>query len=302
MFKNAIVYSVTPGYRIDADLLSRRPARPCSALETRTDGFAAPRDGDLVHLVGGHQLICWETEDKILPGSVVAEATASRIEQIEEEQDRKVGRKEARDIKERVIEELLPKAFVQHRRTLAILTKRYFVINTSSHARAEDMVSAMLKVFDGVIGFRPLQTTASPTSAMTGWVASGESPEGFSIDDNLELRAATNGQAAIRYTNHTIEGQEVRDHIAAGKVATRLGMTWMDRISFVVDDKLHVKRIRLLDLLTEQAEQQAAEGDQFDADVLLFTGEFDKLMDDLTLAMGGVAKLEGDLIGGHDGN
>ena len=33
MFKNAIAFLVTPGFRLDPDYLSRRTARPCCANE-----------------------------------------------------------------------------------------------------------------------------------------------------------------------------------------------------------------------------------------------------------------------------
>ena len=71
---------------------------------------------------------------------------------------------------------------------------------------------------------------------MTAWVAAGEAPHGFTIDQDLELRSPDN--AVVRYAKHTLEGDEVRQHIAQGKVVTRLALTWRDKISFVLNDKL----------------------------------------------------------------
>lgn len=296
MIKNAIVYLATPGFKFDSELLSRNPARPCSAFEQRTAGFCEPVKGSgLVHAVAGHQVICWETEDKILPGSVVSDQLAERIEKIETEQDRKVGRKEARDLKDRIVEELLPKAFVQHRRTHAVLSGRYFIINTSSVARADDLMLTLSRALDS-LPFKMVSTNIAPMSAMTQMVAEGESPDGFTIDDTLELVAASETAAKIRYAHHRVDGPEVSSHIASGKVAVKLGMTWNDRVSFVLDEKMHIKRISLLDIVMEDRADPETADEVFDADMALSVGEVTKLLDDLIGALGGLTKPEDDLL------
>ena len=90
---------------------------------------------------------------------------------------------------------------------------------------------------------------------MTGWVADGDAPGGFSIDQDMELRSAEN--AVVRYSKHALDGEEIPQHIAAGKVVTRLGMTWGDKISFVLDEKMQLKRLAFLDILKEEADNQA---------------------------------------------
>jgi len=126
----------------------------------------------------------------------------------------------------------------------------------------------------------------SPSSAMTGWIAGGEAPTGFSIDQDMELRSAEN--AIVRYAKHPLDGDEIPKHIAAGKVVTRLGMTWGDKISFVLDEKLQVKRVSFLDILKEETDGQAEnEDERFDLDFTLMTGELNRLLKDLLMALGG---------------
>lgn len=303
MIKNAIIYRVTPGYRFDPEILGRHPARPCGALEQRTAGFTEPckhSTNGLVHSVSGYQVICFESETKLLPGSVVSDAVAERIEKIEGDQVRKVGRKEARDIKERVIDEFLPKAFVQHQRTLAVLTSKYFIVNTSSTARADDLLSCLGTALNHQVPLQPLNTIISPMSAMTGWVADGDAPDVFTIDDTLELRSANEVQAAIRYIHHDLGGPEVAKHIAGGKIAVKLGMTWNDRVSFVLDTHLQLKRIALLDIVTAEAEEPEDAMEVFDADLTLSVGEVTQVIDWLVSALGGVVKPEADLIEGKE--
>lgn len=297
MLKNIIAYAVTPGFKIDPELLKRRPARHCGALEQHANGFCAPRDdGELVYPVAGYQVICWETEDKILPSSVISDVVKSKIDQIEEEQGRKVGRKEAREIKEQTVDELLPKAFIQRRRTIAVLTDKYLLINTSSLARSHAFMECLGRALEN-LHFRPLFPSKSPFIMLTGWASVNEAPAGFTLDNELELRSITDGASKIKYIHHDIGGPAVSDYIAAGKVVTQMAMTYNDRLSFVINDRLHFKKLAFLDIVHEEIEANTQEADDlFDADITISIGECLKMIDAIIEAMGGQAKQESDLI------
>ena len=65
-------------------------------------------------------------------------------------------------------------------------------------------------------------------------------------------------------------------------------MTWGDRISFLLNENLQIKRLSFLDLLKEQADSQAEnEDERFDIDFTLMTGEVAQLLNDLLEALGG---------------
>lgn len=128
-------------------------------------------------------------------------------------------------------------------------------------------------------------------SAMTEWLVANDAPAGFTLDSDLELRSASESQSAIRYVRHDIGGPEIAAHITAGKLVTKLGMTWNDRISFVLTDKLHLKRLAFLDILREQSAQEIESGtEQLDADFTLMAGELSALFNDLLIALGGEQK------------
>lgn len=136
-----------------------------------------------------------------------------------------------------------------------------------------------------------LDTQRSPASAMAEWVAGGSIPGKFTIDQDLELRAADASKATVRYARHDLAGRDIRDHLAAGKTVVRLGMTWNDRISFVLTETLQVKRLAFLDIL--KREEGGESGDERDAeekfaiDFALMTGELSLLLADLVRALGG---------------
>jgi recombination associated protein RdgC len=297
-FRNLRIYRLQRKLEIDLaqldEQLSRRPLARCGSFEMASRGWVFPRqEGAFVHAVNRQWLLALGVEQKLLPAAVVRQTAQERAALIESEQNRKVGRKEMRDIAERVTEELLPKAFSQRRTTWGWLDPLHgwLVVDAGSDARADEFMEMLLATLDNIAP-RPLQTQVSPQSAMTGWLASGEAPASFTIDSDLELRAASESQAAIRYVHHDIAGPEIAGHIAAGKIATKLGMTWNDRISFVLTDKLHLKRLAFLDSLKEQAGTTDNAEEQFDADFALMAGELAHLFDDLLVALGGEMKTE----------
>jgi recombination associated protein RdgC len=120
----------------------------------------------------------------------------------------------------------------------------------------------------------------------------GDAPLRFVIDQDLELQAADKTKATIRYTRYPLEAREIRQHLTSGMYATRLGLTWNDRISFVLTEKLQVKRIEFLALGKDagqdgsEREQEIAAQEQFEIDFLLMTGELHQLLTDLGQALG----------------
>jgi recombination associated protein RdgC len=298
-FRNLRLYRLQRGLKVDLAefdaMLGRRPLARCGSFEMASRGWVFPRqEGAFVHAVDRQWLLALGVEQKLLPSSVIRQTAQERAAVIESEQGRKVGRKEMRDLVERVTEELMPKAFSQRRTTWAWLdpVNGWLVVDAGSDARADEFMETLLATVDDIAP-RPLQTQLSPMSAMTAWLGEADAPAGFTLDSDLELRAASESQSAIRYVHHDIGGPEIAAHIAAGKLVTKLGMTWNDRISFVLTDKLHLKRLAFLDVLKEQAEQLAEGGDeQFDADFALMAGELAQLFADLLVALGGELKPE----------
>lgn len=293
-FKNLQLYRLPQGWAAEADSfeqqLARLPLQDCGATDPRSLGWVVPRDGgSLLHSVNQQWLIALGVEDKLLPASIVKRLASERAREIEETDGRRIGRRELRELQEQMTLELLPRAFIRRRTTFAWIDRGngWLLVDAASPAKAEEVLEHLRRSLDSLPAkvVKPLQ---SPSAAMTGWVAAGEAPAGFTLDQDLELRSAE--KATVRYANHPLEGDEIRQHIADGKVVTRLAMTWNERISFVLNDLLQIKRLAFLDILKEQSESQAEGADErFDIDFTLMAGEVAQLLADLMAALGGEA-------------
>ena len=122
---------------------------------------------------------------------------------------------------------------------------------------------------------------------MAHWIGSREAPAAFSVDRDCELKMPDDQKSTVRYSRHTLETDEVAQHIASGKVPTRLAMTWNERVSFVLTDLGTVQQIKLLDVVLDGASERGKDDDGFDTDTALITGELQALIPDLIEAMGG---------------
>ena len=110
---------------------------------------------------------------------------------------------------------------------------------------------------------------------------------GFTVDRECELKAADEEKAVVRYARHPLDIEEVQAHIAAGKLPTKLALTWDDRVSFMLTEGLQLKKVSFLDTVFED---KAADDGGFDTDVAIATGELSKLIPDLIEALGGEAE------------
>jgi recombination associated protein RdgC len=302
MFKNAITYLVTPVFCLNPEILARFPARPCAPHESRTMGFTAPCNHStdkLAHHVSGYTLICLETEDRLLPCSVVAEEVEQRAIDLEKLQGYKPGRKQMRELKERVTAELLPKAFTQKRLTLGVFAGKYFMVDTSSPARADLMLKALRSALD-VLPLAHIQTQQQITGAMIQWLL-GTTPHGLTVDDCVELEKAESGNPTITYKRTMIDENDMYRRIRDdGYVPRKIGITLSDRLSFKVDSRLHLNQLTMLELMQldsrDRRDQAEDVAQAFDADVTLMVGELVSTMNRLINELGGLAQPEKDLL------
>lgn len=185
--------------------------------------------------------------------------------------------------------ELLPRAFIiAHDTYVWIDTVHHWVaIDAAATAKSDEVLGLLAKTLTP-FPIVPLHVEMSPAAAMTQWLYEDEAPAGFTIDQDTELRASGESRATVRYVRQSVELEDVRKHVQAGKQCTRLALTWNDRVSFVLTENLDIKRVAPLDVLKEHQDAQAAnEAEQFEADLVLMSGELARMLTDLVAALGG---------------
>jgi recombination associated protein RdgC len=294
MFKNLVFHRLPENWSMSAaDLesqLANHTLRPCGPFDMSSRGWVpVTQGGRLLHTVNQQHMIALGTDDKLLPGSIIRQVAQEKAEIQAAEQGFPVGRKQMRDLRARVADELRARALTRRRVTRAWIDPAagWFAVDASGMPRAEAVVETL---GDTLGSFAPVavQTERSPQAAMAAWLSRGEAPSRFTIDDDLELQSADKVKAIVRYTRHPLDAKEVRGHLNAGKYPTRLGLTWNDRVSFVLTDKLQVKRLDFLEMNKDDTQADEVDpAEQFDIDFAVMAGELANLLKDLTAVLAG---------------
>ena len=297
-FRNLKIYHLSAAWTLFGDdleaALARQAFQPGNNLEMQSIGWVPPREnGGLAHAVSGQILMSLRAEKKLLPATVINQVAKFRAQEIEEQQGYKPGRQQMKEIKERVTDELLPRAFSIYRDTRVWIDplNHWLVIDAAASARADEVIGILSKCVDP-FPLENLYVAQSPAAAMTGWLAEDEAPANFTIDQDTELRSSGESGAAIRYVKHSIDAEDARRHIQSGKQCTRLALTWADRVSFVLTEGLDIKRLSPLDVLKESNDTTTSnDTEKFDSDMTLMTGELAKLLAELVDALGGEKRI-----------
>lgn len=299
-FKNLCVFRITRPIDLEPDVMAPRLAdqafRPAGKLEPSSTGWVPPLglvDAPLIHETNGYAMLCARREERILPAAAVREVLEARIDAVEDKTGRRIRGKARADLRDEVVLDMLPRAFTRSRRTFAYVDPRegWLIIDAASPKRAEE-VTALLRESLGSLPIAPLAVTASPVDLMTAWLATGSAPDGFVIEDECDLSEPGEGGGVVRVRRHDLDAAEIRAHLDAGKRATRLALGFEDRLSFLVDEHLLIKRLKFTAVVQDEAAGVHAETDaeRFDSDFAIMSLELARFLPQLTAAFGGLAE------------
>lgn len=263
--------------------LSECALKPVGPMELSSRGFIAPYGRDATELVVRAGRSLWLTvggEDRLLPGSVINDAVVKKLAAIEQAEGRKPGGRTRKRIKDDIIVDLLPRAFVRPSRidTLIDLDLGIVAVDTSSRKAAENVVSEIRRAL-GSFPALPLNAEVAPSRVMTFWVDGEPLPEGLTVGDECELRAPLAHGAVIKCHGQELDSDEIREHLAAGKQVTRLALNLDDHVSFVLGEDLVVRKFKLLDGAVDTLENTEREDlrAELDARFALMAAELKRL-------------------------
>lgn len=299
-FKNLSIFRLTEAFTLSPDELEQKlgqiPFRPCGGHEEFSFGWTAPlgkTSEQLAHSANGFMMICAKKEEKVLPAAVVNELVQEKILESEDQQGRKLSKKERTAIKDELIFELLPKAFTFSRKTYAYIDAKggWLVVDAASAKKAEDLLSLLRKCL-GSLPAVPPNTLEKPINSMTQWLLTNQAPADITIEDECELRSPEEEGGIIRCKRHDLSLPEIKNHLDTGKEVIKLALSWSDRLSFIVDEHLAIKRLRFLDLIQDQVAdiETYDEAEQFDVDFSIMSLELANFLPRLMELFGGEQK------------
>ena len=260
-YKNAIIYLLPDGWQLEAgfaEKLEQAAFTPCMGLDWFSEGFAPPTpfSSDFVFTAQNSNRVCLKHEEKVLPSATVRDLVHEKVAEIQEAEARNVGHKEKQQLKEQIVDDLLPRALTQSRRTEAIFdTERgYLLVNEASDKRAEQMLIKLREALGGLKVAMPY-TRESPSSLMTEWLLQGHAEGDFELGYNVLLQGVGDVVPKVKISKKDLTHPEVIQHAKNGMKVVELELEWREQISFTLTQNFALKRIQFLDVLQEEAEQ-----------------------------------------------
>lgn len=298
LFRNALVFTFADGWTPPdiaemESFMDKLRFMPTGPTQQQSLGWVPPRGGEfdpLVESIDGQLILKVRCETRKVPSAAVNAKVDERAKAIEEEFGRRPGKKERKELKEQVTLEMLPNAIPSNKVMVFWIDRENnrIVFDATGYSLVDDVITMLVTMFTDLnnsIMVRPLSCKTSPTAAMSAWLLDSEQvPGDFTVDRDAVLKSADESKAAVRYSSHPLDINEVRDHVRHGKLPTQLAMTYDDRVSFVLTDSLVLKNLEALDTVFDGAD---AEGG-FDADIALITGELVKVLNAVIEALDGL--------------
>lgn len=269
-------------------LEKRKPIKPAS-LARNSQGWTPPLpfDDKVAPTIAGARIVKLKRYDKILPAQVIKTALRAKVAEIERREGRKLGKKEQRELKDAVTDELLGKALLKESETLGWIAPGYVFVDAGSATKGEALLSALIDAVP--LKTSLLATNRSPGQVMTDWLVAGTASGHFELGADCTLESPEKGGAKVTVRRADLTTTEVRKHIEAGRQVTSLALVWRDKIRFTLTAKLQLKSIKFLEVLQEDVKGNS-DGDAYaeaEATFRVMSDEVNELVKDLVDVLGG---------------
>lgn len=292
-YKNAIIYLLPDGWQLEAgfaEKLEQAAFTPCMGLDWFSEGFVPPTpfSSDFVFTAQNSNRVCLKHEEKVLPSATVRDLVNGKVAEIKEAEARNVWYEEKQQLKEQIIDDLLPRALTQSRRTEAIFdTERgYLLVNEASDKRAEQMLIKLREALGGLKVAMP-HTRESPASLMTEWLLQGHAEGGFELGYNVLLQGVGDVVPKVKISKKDLTHPEVIQHAKNGMKVVELELEWREQISFTLTQNFALKRIRFSDVLQEEAEQGDDTASLMFSSQIIMVEALGEMLDELANLLGG---------------
>lgn len=251
---------------------------PCLPSQEQSIGFV-PHETQLIVRI----------ERKTVPPKALQKRVDELAAQIEETTGRKPGKQARGELKQQAFHELLPRAFPKTKDVhLTFLEEQGLLLVGSTSAADTDLICALLCAEQEGLILQLLLTEKSPASVMSAWLLDlDDVAHGFAVGRSCVLQANDDTHAKVRYDGHTLDCENVREHLVQGKTATALALEFNERVTFTLTEGMQFKSVALGDLAFE-GHSADAHPDAQAAELFLWRAELAPMLDAVIDALGGV--------------
>lgn len=292
MLKNMLLYRIANAETVhnlgDYDILSAalesKPSTYPKGGLWRTIGFGAPLPTLSQELVwsgqGGAHVFCVYFHERQLPGSVIRNEVDARIKKIEEREMRKCYKKEIAQMKDEVVQTLLPKAFIRSTAVTCIAIGDLLIVGTSSAKKADDCLSVLRDAL-GTLALRPL-TLKLPGESWLGDIMRTGKLGQFTCGETAKL--VDEHKDVVTFKGIDLSTEEPQAYLdEQGFRIAQLGVVFAEDFGCQITSQMVFKAIKFSDILFTDLHTDANGDDSayYDGSLAIFVNSILRMVDDL---------------------
>ena len=260
-----------------------------TGLDWFNEGFCSPVPfgNPIIFEAQKTMLISLMREEKVLPSAAIKHKLDEQVVKIQTAEGRNVGRREKHELREAIIDDLLPKALIKSSRTYGLFAGEWLFVDTANRRKAENLLTKLREALGGLPAQQPI-TRQSSASLMTNWLLQGEAQGRFVLDSDVTLVGAGDVAPKVKISRKDLTAEDVVQHAKNGMTVTELGLVWNDRVAFILTQDLTLKRIQWLDVVQEEAEGSCDDAESMSyATQLLMEAALSAILGELVDLLGG---------------
>jgi recombination associated protein RdgC len=275
MEKAAIFYKISDKVDFLPEQLEAGTETPLAQLERSRYSWAIWEESESPILdVMGYKFMRLRLQERILPSAVLKDFVATEVKTLEEDQDRKLSRMEKKEIKEKLEDKLLPRAFIQTTFTTVIINEKDGLITVclSSPNKADDVI-ASLRACCSSLPVKPLRTLYDGVSTtMTTWIAEDEStrPENIGLEEEYWFESATSDNSHFKASGVDYNTESLKLIIGEGHRVDAMKLSLDDVGTFKLTSNLIVSGFKPGEMAFDEvdSEEDIHAGRILEADLL----------------------------------
>ena len=251
LLKNARIYQFTEPFAFDAesfeDQLLAHALQQCRPFELMSLGWSPVfgRQGVLSYAAENCVMFQMTCQQKILPQSVVNEALAQKVEELEASMVSPLRAKEKKCLKDEVTQDLLTQAFCRNQNVMAYIdVKNQFLVVGSASASQADQFIELLTTTLGQLKVKCLESENTAIT-LANWLRSNDYPADWVILDRCTLTSPqAETHSVIKSQGHDLMSDPIQNIINQGAEVEELAFAWQDRLEFTLTKDLVIKSIK----------------------------------------------------------
>lgn len=291
-FKNIFAFQLNE-QEINEDKLIEKLEKfrivPCGRHDEKSigwDDYLDNEDSVIFKVSKGVYLLNLKVEDKNVPAAVISEKIKEKIKEIVKGGGEYPSKKEIKSMKEEVKHDLLGQAFVKPSFIVGYLDfkNKLLVVDASSPGKA-DKFNSFLRDSLGSLDIDIINPEKDVSDVMGEWLKSKKAERPFDIGNSCMFKEKSGESGKITVSQQDLTTEDIIKHLDNDNIIEKMDIVWQKRVSFSLNSAFRVSKVKFLDIVNEQIEEELGESDDqyaiLKATMEIMTGDFAEIIIDL---------------------